>query len=118
MRHDCLSAVLFIYYLAKALEDPQPGRNYSMPKDLDLIPDMGKDHNYYTRGGHSVRFHTGVCSSGVRTLTLFLGKPDSENIPYFREIPQSPAPEAVRTPKTYPILGKFDKITPYFREIW
>ena len=23
------------------------------------------------RGGHSVRFHTGVCSSGVRTLTLF-----------------------------------------------
>ena len=37
----------FIYYLAKALEDPQPGRNYSMPKDLDLIPDMGKDHNYY-----------------------------------------------------------------------
>ena len=24
-----------------------------------------------SRGGHSVRFHTGVCSSGVRTLTLF-----------------------------------------------
>ena len=67
------------------------------------------------------------------------GKPDSENIPYFREISQSRAPEAVRTPKTYPILGKisqfraaevvrtpktypifgkFDKIIPYFREIW
>ena len=49
-----------------------------------------------------------------------LGKagPDSENIPYFREISQFRAPEAVRTPKIYPILGKFDKITPYFREIW
>ena len=36
-----------------------------------------------------------------------LGKAgDSENIPYFREISQSRAPEAVRTPKTYPILGK------------
>ena len=62
-----------------------------------------------------------------------------ENRPYFREISQSQAPEAVRTPKTYPILGKisqfrapeavrtlktyptlekFDKITSYFREIW
>ena len=35
--------------------------------------------------------------------------PGSEPLPYFRES---------RTPKTYPILGKFDKITPYFREIW
>ena len=29
-----------------------------------------------------------------------------ENIPYFREISQSRAPEAVQTPKTYPILVK------------
>ena len=27
--------------------------------------------NPTTEGGHSVRFHTGVCSSGVRTLILF-----------------------------------------------
>ena len=26
---------------------------------------------FEARGGHSVRFHTGVCSSRVRTLTLF-----------------------------------------------
>ena len=41
-----------------------------------------------------------------------------KQIPYFREISQFRAPEAVQILKTYPILGKFDKITPYFREIW
>ena len=75
---------------------------------------------FHSRGGtrSGFRFIRGVCSSGVQTLTLFKGKPDSENIPCFGEISQSRAPEAVRTPKTYPILGKFDKLTPYFREIW
>ena len=36
-----------------------------------------------------------------------LGKLDSENIPYFREISQFRAPEAARISKTYPILGKY-----------
>ena len=48
----------------------------------------------------------GVCSSRFRTLILFYGKPDSENIPCFREISKSWAPKVVQTQKTYPILGK------------
>ena len=47
----------------------------------------------------------GVCSSGFRTLILFYGKPDSENIPCFREISKSWAPKVVQTQKTYPIFS-------------
>ena len=35
------------------------------------FPVVPKRYLLLSRGGHSVRFHTGVCSSGVRTLTLF-----------------------------------------------
>ena len=64
--------------------------------------------------GHSDRFHTAITGGQLRgpSPNPILGK--AENIPYFREISQSRAPEAVRTPKTYPILGRFDKITPFF----
>ena len=80
--------------------------------------------------GEGSGFIRGCAAPGsqVPTLTLFQGNPDSENIPYFREISQSRAPEAVRTPKSYPYFrenliilgirsGPHSEIIRYFREI-
>lgn len=44
---DCLSAVLFIYYLAAALTPQQPiDHNYALPPELEIRPACLSDHNY------------------------------------------------------------------------
>ena len=91
-------------------------------------------------GGTRSGFIRGCAAPGSEPLPYFRENRTPKTYPILiREISQSRAPEAVRTPKTYPILGnisqfqapeavrtqktypileKFDKITPYFREIW
>ena len=63
--------------------------------------------------------------AGLRKHTLFQGNltilgtrsgPDSKNIPYFWENLRIPGTQSSPDSKKYPILGKFDKITSYFRE--
>lgn len=48
---DCLSAVLFIYYLAAALTPEAPplleDHNYALPSEAEIRPDHLKDHKYY-----------------------------------------------------------------------
>ena len=84
----------FIQFHAALGSEPLPYfRESRTPK---TYPILGKSHN----PGHPKR-------SGLQKPYPILGK-----------ISQFRAAEVVRTPKTYPIFGKFDKIIPYFREIW
>ena len=93
------------------------------PKISSWGDELNSTAVYLTPGGGGTRsgFIRGCAAPGSEPLSYFRESRTPKTYPYFREISQSRAPEAVRTQKTYPIiitLGKFDKITPYFREIW
>ena len=63
-------------------------------------------------GGSHTGYGPGCAAPRSEPLPYFRESQTPKTYPiYFREISQSRASKAVRTPKTYHILGKFDKIT-------
>ena len=94
MQEDCLSAVLFIYYLSCALKAEQINQNdhnYAKAIDLDINPKYADDIKYITDNKQTHENREEITTKRLKEYNLGVNKTKTENY----EVPENQNPESV-----------------------